>query len=513
MEEQSEEPSYIDYESFLDPSFSAASFANSLITSTNNTSDSPLDLSTPLSRVLFDIQEIDTHIHSLTTKSAFPLLNHTSNQIDAGQRILQDIEPQIAELKEGFHRLELDVLKRSSNAEEVLMATERAWMTVSLARATGRCLVLGRQLEKQLWEINGGASETAPGVPIVSSPASQIPNVTRPDPRALVRASHTLLMLRRMFIKRKFGDEGYGLSKVKIIQTLQSEFINPAENKVTTRAEGIISRFSLASVSLGSTRSSSNSPQPPTAATYNQQAEARAWFNAATTTLYLLSPTPPMTVPINHFEPELILFALKNYIHSALGSALQALARGLSQLPNLERAVLEASNRCQDVVALEHVLRTVKPPQHPHLSYDVIESEKADNRGGGASSNDTKEESMWLIENKNHKLKNIAEYLLDYLDTSSLPSYFWRSLATSLGPRALDIVNRGGASARALRSNKDRVRDELRQCVLRGSQLPIEVVNELSGRMPGQTILPIQVVGWDREAAVVISAVMYAINK
>ncbi|KAM0667811.1 hypothetical protein ACQRIU_003676 [Beauveria bassiana] len=74
------EPSYIDYETFLSPDFSATSFANSLVLATNNPQDTPLDLSTPLSRVLFDAQEIDSHIDLLTTRSAVPLLEHTGSQ-------------------------------------------------------------------------------------------------------------------------------------------------------------------------------------------------------------------------------------------------------------------------------------------------------------------------------------------------------------------------------------------------------------------------------------------------
>ena len=69
-------PSYVDYETFLDPSFSPTSFAQTLVATTNNPSDTPLDLSTPLSRVLFDIQEVDSHIHTFTTKSALPLLRY-----------------------------------------------------------------------------------------------------------------------------------------------------------------------------------------------------------------------------------------------------------------------------------------------------------------------------------------------------------------------------------------------------------------------------------------------------
>ena len=71
---EEEDSKYIDYEAFLDPDFSATSFANTLVLATNNANDSPLDLSTPLSRVLFDVQEVDTTIDTLTTKSALPLL-------------------------------------------------------------------------------------------------------------------------------------------------------------------------------------------------------------------------------------------------------------------------------------------------------------------------------------------------------------------------------------------------------------------------------------------------------
>ena len=56
--QEEEDASYIDYETFLAPDFKPSAFANNLVLSTNNPNDSPLDLSTPLSRVLFDTQEI-----------------------------------------------------------------------------------------------------------------------------------------------------------------------------------------------------------------------------------------------------------------------------------------------------------------------------------------------------------------------------------------------------------------------------------------------------------------------
>jgi hypothetical protein len=95
MPTEEEDTSYIDYETFLSPTFSPSEFANSLVLTTNNPTDTPLDLSTPLSRVLFDAQEINTHIDTLTTKSALPLLTHTQEQTKASARIVQEIDSQV----------------------------------------------------------------------------------------------------------------------------------------------------------------------------------------------------------------------------------------------------------------------------------------------------------------------------------------------------------------------------------------------------------------------------------
>ncbi|KMP01938.1 hypothetical protein CIRG_02077 [Coccidioides immitis RMSCC 2394] len=440
------EPSYIDYEAFLDPSFSPTSFANNLVTSTNNPSDTPLDLSTPLSRVLFDIQEIDTHIHNSTTKSALPLLTHTRDQNDAGQRVLQAVEAQVAVLKEGYERLERDVLRKWEAAEEVRGAAERSWATVRLARAVGRCLMLGRQLEGQLVEltprfVDNKGDESAP--------------LMREDHRALVRASHTLLMLRRMFMTTADGEEGYGLDRVRVIRTLRSDLITPAENSVKARAQQIVNKFSLKAVFMDEEHPAV-SPGPRArssgATTYAQQEELRARVISAITALYLLSPTPKSNIPVTSFSPELLLATLKGYIHTSLSASLAALTRGLSMLPSLDRALLEVSTRCQHIVALEGLLQTVKPPVHPFLIYPSSEQDGTETQAA-----------------LDKKKSNLLRPVLQALDTSSLPSYFWRSLASSLSPAVQEIVSRGGVSARTMRSNQDRLREDIRACVLRGS--------------------------------------------
>src|SRR5947207_11161792 len=117
--------SYIDFTTLLSPTFSATQFANSLVIATNNPADTSLDLSTPLSRVLFDVQEIDTRIHSLTTKSALPILEHTQTQNAAAQRVLEGVENEVSKLNESYQRLEKEVLGRYAEAEQARRGAER----------------------------------------------------------------------------------------------------------------------------------------------------------------------------------------------------------------------------------------------------------------------------------------------------------------------------------------------------------------------------------------------------
>lgn len=458
------EPSYIDYEAFLDPSFSPTSFANTLVTATNNPSDSPIDLSTPLSRVLFDVQEVDTHIHTLTTRSALPLLSHTQQQTEASERVIHEVEAKVASLKEGYSRLEKEVLRRHEAADEVRVAVERLWQTVSIGRSVGRCLQFGRQLEAQMTEF--GTAGTNGG--------------KREDHRAMVRACDTLLTLRQLFAASKAGQEGYGLDRVNVVTTLRNDLITPAENTIRSRAQQIVREFSMSSLSASSANTT-----PSSGSTYAQSEDTKARATSAFISLYLLSPTLDATSP-NNFQPGLLLAALQAYLQTAITSSLASLARALGTLPTLDRTLIEISARCQNIVALEALLESITPPLHPLLA-STSQAIPKPNRNA--------EEE---VEKPPAAPPNLLQPLLVALDTSSLPSYFWRSLASSLSSRLQEIVGRGGVSARTLRSNKDRVRDAIRDCVLRGSQLPAGSAVKGRGISTGN---------WEREAAVMVGSV------
>lgn len=439
------EPSYIDYEVFLDPDFSATSFANTLVLATNNPSDTPLDLSTPLSRVLFDVQEIDTHIDTLTTKSALPLLEYTKDHAESSGKIRQEVEGQVESLTESYKTLEKEVIERYEVAEQVRSTVERLCQTVKIGRAVARCLMLGRQLEVRMSELGG------------------VGGAKKEDHRAMVRSTDTLLSLRQIFMASRPGDEGEGLDKINVVNTLKNELVNPAERSISARAQQVVKEFSMSSLLTSSGQSSPS--------TFAQTEDTKARTTSALLTLYLLSPTAADTKSEN-FRPTLMLNALQEYLQTQLKSSLASLARSLATLPTLDRTLLEVSARCQNIGALESLLETIKPPSHPLLS-EPVSAEKS-------------------------KSRNFLQPLLQTLDTASLPSYFWRSLASSLSPRVQEIMHRGGVSARTLRTNKDRVRDSVRECVNRGSQLP-GAPSTKAKAVAGS---------WEREAAVMVGSIL-----
>ncbi|ODA81286.1 hypothetical protein RJ55_04251 [Drechmeria coniospora] len=425
-----DEPSYVDYETFLAPDFTPASFANALVLATNNPSDTPLDLSAPLSRVLFDAQELDSHIDLLTTQSAIPLLEFTQTQTTASQRIVGELDAQIKSLNDSYRQLEREVIDKHAEADEVRHVALRLWETLRLGRSVARCLQLGRQLEVQHAELAGDE-----------------------DHGALVRCSYTLLSLREVMDAKAVGEEGHGLDGVDVVRSLRSLVLEPVERSVCETAVRYVREFSM-----------------PAAVTFVQAEEARARLESALAALFLLSPTAG--VKHDRWLPRLLVQALDDYTRSALRVGVTSLSRSLGQLPSLERSLAEVTAKCQNLVSLELVLATTEPPAHPLVPSSTT-----------------------------HKHPNLIQPLLTHLETGSLASHFWRTMASSLAARVQDIVARGGVVARTLRSNRKSVGEAIRQAVVRGYLLP----SALSGaKGKGKA----QEVNWDREVAVMVGSVV-----
>ncbi len=173
--------------------------------------------------------------------------------------------------------------------------------------------------------------------------------------------------------------------------------------------------------------------------------------------------------------------ALEQYLRAALQSSATSVLRSLASLPTLERTLADVAARCQNVVTLETVLEAARPPVHPlrHLlSPTAAAAEKA----------------------------SLLQPLLAVLETGSLASYFWRTLAGSLAPRVQELVNRGGVAARALRTNRTGVGEAVRECVIHGSQPPAVLVAAAKGK--ARAAEPAKAGAWEREVAVMVGSVV-----
>ena len=435
--QEDEEPSYVDYETFLSPDFKPSTFANNLVVATNNPNDSPLDLSTPLSRVLFDAQEVDSHIDSLTTRSAIPLLEYTQDQTAASKRIISELDSQIKSLNDSYKQLEKDVIDKHAEADEVRQVALRLWETLRLGRSVGRCLQLGRQLELQVSELGrSGGSE---------------------DHASLVRCSHTVLSLREILEKKAPGEEGHGLNRVDAVRSLQDTVINPIERSVRESAERIIREFSITN-----------------STTFAQGEEARAKMGSAVTTLYLLSPT--LGVKPEKWQPRLLLSVLESYMRTSLQTGVTTLARALGQLPTLEKASAEVAAKCQNVVSLGIILENTKIPAHPLLPAGAQKTQAS-----------------------------LLQPLLAHLETSSLPSYYWRTMAGGMTSRVQEIIQRGGVVARTLRSNRSNVGEVIRHTVIKGCQPPTALSAVKSKEKTSGN--------WEREVAIMVGSVVNSLGR
>ncbi|KAJ9604079.1 Conserved oligomeric Golgi complex subunit [Cladophialophora chaetospira] len=474
---------YIDLDALTADDFSPFDHANNLVLATNNPSDPAIDLTTPLSRVLFDLQEIDSHVHTLTSRSALDILKYTSTQNAAAQRILAKVEEDRARLNASYERLEKEVLVRHQKAVEAKTTALRSWEVLRLARSVQRILNLARQFEVVVAESGLGGTR-----------------VGKEDHGALARASLSILAFRDIM-----ASEGGELGRINIIKTLRGRVFEDGEARILDYARRVIREFSMST--LSSTASSGGNPAT-SAPTYREAEDSRARFTSASHILYLLSPAPRIDgqkMTRKDFEPEYLIRALQGYLQTAITSSSASIGRALGQLPSLDRALLETSARCQNIVALQALLRTISAPEHPLLEPEALARAEALDIDTDSDSDSDPDEVIGP--DKSVGTDNFLTLLLHALDTASLPSYFWRSLASSLSTRVQEILNRGGVSARTLRSQRDAVRAEIRECVLRGSRMPRTVgLGDARGSaaIKGEEVIE----NWEREAAVMVGSVV-----
>jgi hypothetical protein len=408
-----DEDTYLDLPLFLSPSFSPYTFANTLITSTNDLSDPQLDLTTPLSRVLFDLQEIDTHIHTLTTSSALPLLSYTESSHTASQKVLEVVEAQVAGLKAAYERLKSEVVIKGQQSAEVLLVVERLHSVTTQLREISRALGVGRQLEVLIAELSKG---------------DKLGEGEQGDYKALIRVAQSIREIREGRVLEGV-DEG-----VLLVKELRQGVFQPAELYVASVARKRVWGFEPVSVAAAQGGGGGGGNGFSVA-----KGEMKQKAAAGALALYLLGE-----------NGEQLKGAVQKAVNEAVIACLNTLTTSLTALTTLDRTVAGVAARCQNLVALQLLLDEIPLPED-----SVASGAELDGAVGAEGA---------VPEGK----KSLLDPLLEQLDTTSLPSMFFRSVAAGLEPRIRGVVDRGGANARILKGAKDRVKSALKACVERG---------------------------------------------
>lgn len=448
--------SYIDYETFLAADFSPHNFANGLILHTNTSDDLNLDLSTPLSGVLFDLQEIDSHIHALSTENAQELLEYAGESRGMSEELVKGVEAQMKIVNTAYKRLEKEIVARSRTAEEVLQAVERLSEVTRVLRAVGRVVLLGRQLEGLLNEY-------------LSSKSVSI-DAGAGDWWVLLRAGYTVAELRKMVeVSRTATVEAGGVPELEGIQSVTvvvSQLLIPAEQFLQTTASAALIGFSLPASTTTITAGQSTTASSTFAAQKSLEATLLR-VSCAIQILHLLSPSTAAPGTIASTKPPL-LTSLHSFLNNQATTSLSALSRVFSSLtptqpspPAFDRSLSEIVSKIRVIVVLEELLGNI-PLSALNPSGSLAPTLSTTLPTELLSVGDTD------VDANTREDGSLLSQLLSELDTTTLPTLFFRNLASGLESLVRNVLARGGIAARGLRAGKDKLREGLQGVVERG---------------------------------------------
>ncbi|OBA19287.1 hypothetical protein METBIDRAFT_46973 [Metschnikowia bicuspidata var. bicuspidata NRRL YB-4993] len=137
-----------DFEAFLGDEFDQTRFAASLLQATNVVDDTELDLSTPLKKLKFDVNECNKRMESLASAHHNQLLRNI-DKVEVNRKLMNDIiTPLTARLKSAYERISKDVISPYDDAVKLNKALQKIHQTSKLLRGTSFFVVLLQQLHE-----------------------------------------------------------------------------------------------------------------------------------------------------------------------------------------------------------------------------------------------------------------------------------------------------------------------------------------------------------------------------
>ncbi|KAL1887821.1 Conserved oligomeric Golgi complex subunit [Ceratocystis pirilliformis] len=323
--------SYVDYRAFLDPTFQPPAFIRDLVQETSSLDDQPIDFSTPLSRILFDIQEINSNIDSVTTGSAEPLLNHTQGQNNASQSLTDGLDALSDALNRSHLHLEHQVGITYDFANMTRYVARRVTSTHGLLTPLTNFCKLSRQLEIHCLDF----------LPPGHSEPQNYPS--------LVRCAEVIISSKSTIDRAFLGVEARGLERLRVVNELQDAVISPISDVVLQQSNRIIREFSV-----------------PESETFAQSEASKLRLASSLHALYFMSYFDFIR-RIHLFKPILLYQSVHAYIRNAVDSSTEAFVDFLGQLTLPHYGISRIIKHGRNIMALEHVMSTCWPGHHEVL--------------------------------------------------------------------------------------------------------------------------------------------------
>ena len=390
------ESDYIDYEVYLEDSFSPISFANSLVQATNDAHDVDIDLVTPSKRLRYDLDEVEQRISNLTSTNYEGLISQAASA-GAVVSTLPPLRTSLDHVNSSYAKLQRDILTPYYNAQNLYTALKRLHATAGLLRALTWYLYLARQLAILIKSISSTNA-------VAENPRSaRAANLDAIEPKDLLQAGQTLLEIRSQLKSEP------GLRSLQVIRTHEAS-LGRIESKLVLHCQNIIKFYKSRSVESLSDSSTARSSSPSLSSSSSLSTPAGVDYTSLVThacyTLFLL-------------KPEALASAIQKFHLAQVSASVSEIVRSLTSLnmsmSHFNSAFANASDRAQTLHTLSTSLESFnRPSPLPSQSTNNPIAEQSDL-------------SLW-------------DFVSSSLDVTSLSAAYWRDLGRNLEGQIRDFT-------------------------------------------------------------------------
>lgn len=143
-----------DFEAFLEHDFKAEQFANELIIATNGHDNPELDLTTPIKKLTFDIDECDKRIAKISSSNYESLISNFQKITECKQILTNQLNPSLERVNAPFQRIKKEIIEPYDEAVKLNNALKKIHLTLELLRSTSFFIFIIQQIEELTDSLN-----------------------------------------------------------------------------------------------------------------------------------------------------------------------------------------------------------------------------------------------------------------------------------------------------------------------------------------------------------------------